>query len=102
MPADTMESLGFVESMGIGGEGSGMAGPDGTRMFYGKYRATEMTYAETPVIDVSKYEMIRLQYRRWLTVDHAECHGFAGLDEQSRLRGLFGQGWLRQCSRDKC
>ena len=40
MPADTMESLGFVESMGTGGEGSGMAGPGGTRVFYGKYRAT--------------------------------------------------------------
>ncbi|MDB4954870.1 MAG: cysteine-rich repeat protein [Myxococcales bacterium] len=38
----------------------------------GHYRATEMTYVETPAIDVSKYETIRLQYRRWLAIEDAK------------------------------
>ena len=38
----------------------------------GRYRATEVTHIETPAIDVSRYETIRLQYRRWLTVEDAK------------------------------
>jgi hypothetical protein len=38
-PNATMESLGFVEGMGTGGEGRGATGENGARLFFGKYRA---------------------------------------------------------------
>ncbi len=37
--------------------------------FNGLYQANKVNYAETPVIDTSAYEHVRLQYRRWLTVE---------------------------------
>ncbi|MEZ4364885.1 MAG: hypothetical protein R2939_01195 [Kofleriaceae bacterium] len=38
----------------------------GTR---GRYESDGLTWAQTPVIDVRGYEGVRLQYRRWLTVE---------------------------------
>jgi cysteine-rich repeat protein len=38
----------------------------------GRYLANEISYTETPEIDVSGYVDVRLQYRRWLTVEDSE------------------------------
>ena len=37
----------------------------------GSYRANEVTTIETPEIDVSAYQIVHLQYWRWLTVEDA-------------------------------
>lgn len=37
--------------------------------YNGLYQANKVNYAESPVIDTSGYEIVRLQYRRWLTIE---------------------------------
>ncbi len=45
----------------------------------GLYSPGTDTFAETPAIDVSGYDVVRLQYRRWLTVED-------GFFDQARIR----------------
>ncbi|MBT8494989.1 MAG: DUF4215 domain-containing protein, partial [Deltaproteobacteria bacterium] len=47
--------------------GNDLGGAD----FNGKYQANKTNFALSPVIDVQRYSDVRLQYRRWLSVEDA-------------------------------
>jgi MYXO-CTERM domain-containing protein len=50
--------------------GDSVLGNDlGADSFNGDYQTDKINYAESPVIDTTGYEVVRLQYRRWLTVE---------------------------------
>lgn len=45
----------------------------GVDNFNGEYQADKVNYARGPVVDVQGYDVVRLQYRRWLTVEQGEA-----------------------------
>jgi MYXO-CTERM domain-containing protein len=52
--------------------------------YNGQYQAGKTNYAETPDIDTSAYQTVRLQYRRWLTVeDHQFDHATVYADGEA-------------------
>lgn len=94
--SDDADEWAWGEPRGLGGDpdtafsgarvfGQDLGGDEGDGN--GKYRADAATWARSPVIDVSGYAEVRLQYRRWLEVED-------GYYDQARLLVDDEEAWL--------
>lgn len=85
--------------------GSSIFGNDlGWGNFNGLYQSDKRNYADSPVIDASGYDNVRLQYRRWLNVEDAsfdQATVWVNHQVAWRNRDSFNEGMAKTHHQDR-